>query len=116
MLSPVAVFAAPLECECVRALRELRGVDVRGNADTLNPNTTLADVQTGDVLLMRYGSVYHAALVTSVYSEGKALEDGSYHTRPVRITIWEANYSSCKIITRVLSIEDSHIRGILRTV
>lgn len=107
-------MAAPLQCECVRAIREIKGVNIRGDAWTLKPNTPLYDIHVGDVVLMKYGKVSHAAYVTAVETKGDAMDDGSYYTRPIAISLWEANYSDCKITTRVLSISDEHIRGILR--
>lgn len=115
MFAPIhPVYALPVQCYCVGYLNRVLGVDVHGNANTLRPNRPLSDVQAGDVILLRYGSVSHAAVATKVRSKGDAMADGSYHTQPIEIEVRESNYVRCKATTRTLSISDPHIRGILR--
>lgn len=107
---PTVAFALPVECMCVAALHQLAGVNIRGDADTLSPNTPFENLEAGDVLLMRYGNVYHAALIIS-YSGAVALPSEGIVV-PKTITIEEWNYVHCKHTIRTLAFNDEHIRGI----
>ena len=116
LLSPVAVFAAPVQCSCVLFLRQELGVNIRNDADKQVPNTSLNDLRTGDVLLLRYDKTHHVALATSVYTEGEAMADGSYRTRPISVVIRESNFIRCRETTRTLSVLDKSIWGVYRPV
>ena len=111
---PTQAWAAPVACECVRALRELAGVNVRGDANTLVPNTTFPDIQPGDVLILRYGKVYHAALAIATQKSLEYIDDESFYNKAVAVTIQEWNYKPCKGTVRQIVASDSHIVGVYR--
>ena len=111
---PFSVLADPVQCECVRALREIRGVNIRGAAWLQQPNTPLIEVQIGDVVIQKIGKVSHVSLVIAVDTEG-AMYRGRNVALPTSLSVWECNYSSCKCGTRTIPIFDKTIRGILRT-
>lgn len=58
------------ECFCVRYIRETFGVPIRGDASTLESNMTLANAQKGDVVILKYGTVFHASYFLQVFPGG----------------------------------------------
>lgn len=104
IIAPYA-HADSVSCYCVLALRELQGIDIRGDAWTQRPNVETQYVRPGDVLLMRYPKSDHVALVLDV-------------TEPTRdhlyVSIVEYNYHHCQKSYRTLSLDDESIRGVLR--
>lgn len=101
---PSFSYALPTDCYCVLWLRQVKGVDVHGDAWTIQPNQPTKFARVGDVLLMDY-DVGHAALITSI---SEPSEDKIY------LTITEANFHRCSVDTRVVALSDDHIRGIYR--
>jgi hypothetical protein len=87
------------------------GVNIRGDAWTQKPNKPFNHVVEGDVLIFNYGGVGkdHVALVTGFVGE---VHEGDY-IRPEFIKIVEANYSRCKVGTRLIAWDDPKIRGVL---
>ena len=90
--SPTAVS---VYCECVRYLREVLGIKIRGNADSIPVNLTEPEV--GAVIKMKYPNGYHVALI-----KYKLID---------RLVIQESNYHTCKADERVIMLSDSHIVG-----
>ena len=82
-------------CECVRYLREVLGIKIRGNADSIPVNLTEPEV--GAVIKMKYPNGYHVALI-----KYKLID---------RLVIQESNYHTCKADERVIMLSDSHIVG-----
>jgi len=78
-------------CSCVIYARETTGIQVRGYAGAIRPNS-YSPVVGGLALTRSYG---HVAVVTGI--------SGNY------ITVREANYSPCRITTRTVS--RSEFRG-----
>lgn len=108
LLLPVSAFASPVTCYCVLYLREVLGINVKGNADQIQPNVPIQDVHVGDVVLLTYGSVGHAALVTSVQDEVSL-----YNQRKITgFTIQESNFYHCQPSMRTIGM--SNVRGIYR--
>jgi hypothetical protein len=89
-----------LECQCVRFLRERLGVNIRGDAHTIAPNTPLGDIGIGTVILFDYGDISHAALIIGL-------------NRDIA-TIHEANWRHCTETVREVSIYDPSVRGFFR--
>lgn len=108
-LFPSFSYAAPVACECVRYLREIRGIPIRGNAWAIEPTHSLEMAVEGDVLLTREGPGHAAEIVGF---EGIVAEDN--YTRPEYIWLIEANYSRCRVGTRKIRWDDPEIRGIYR--
>lgn len=104
MAVPTFSYALPVECYCVLYLREVMGVDIHGDADRQVANIPRTDVDSGDVVLLKYSNAYHVALVT------KALTTGG----EIWVSVTEANYHECAVDTRVIPLSDMHIRGIYR--
>jgi len=105
LAAPLQVFALPNTCECVRYLREVHGVNIKGDAWSLKPNLSRWNVDVGDVLLLQYGKVSHAALII-----GFEWEEG--RQTPTHFWIVEGNYKRCQVTSRKIKWEDGHIRGI----
>ena len=107
LMVPASVFALPVECYCVLFLRERMGVNIRGDAWTLYPNTERRFARAGDVILFDYGGVGkdHAALITG-FLEPK---EGDIYVKIV-----ESNFKRCKVTTRTVSIYDPTVKGVLR--
>lgn len=93
-----------VRCLCVGYLRQVLGINVRGDANTIQPNASIATVVEGDVLLFYYPTtrVHHAAVVT--------------HVKDGYLTISESNYRACTPTTRTIHYLDPTIKGIYRPV
>lgn len=105
---PTAAFAAPIECECVRWLREVRDINVRGDAYTISPSISREMASVRDVVLFDIGNIDHAAEITGF--EG-AMILGNFIV-PRYIHIIEANYKTCQVTTRKIEWTDTSIKGI----
>lgn len=104
LVTPGLSYALPITCSCVLYLREVMGVNVHGDAWLIQPNVDIIYARVGDVLLLDY-NVGHAALITRV---SEPTPDN------ILFTIQEANYHYCQADSRLISINDTHIRGIFR--
>lgn len=106
LVLPSVTNAAPVQCECVRYLREVMGVQIKGDAWTIRPNAETRFARAGDVLLTNEGPG-HAALITGFFE-------------PVEGDIWakvtETNFSRCKPTTRMIRLSDKEVRGLYRPV
>lgn len=106
---PVDAWAYSVQCECVRALRELQGVNIKNDANKQIPNISMSQVEAGDVVIFSYPENRppndgHVALVLEVISEpGMAY-----------LSIVEYNYVRCSKGYRTIEVVDPTIRGILR--
>jgi hypothetical protein len=109
MVLPGFALAAPVTCECVRWLREERGIAIRGNAWTIKPTHSIKMATEGDVLLTTEGRG-HAAEIVGFEGE---VNMGTY-IRPAYIKVLEANYSRCKVGTRKIAWDSPEIRGIYK--
>jgi hypothetical protein len=90
-----SVYKDPVECECVRWIREVKGIPIKGNANTI-PRT--ADKPyAGGVLLMQYGNVSHAAFIVAPL--------------PGCILVEQANKERCKVTTECIPYDSKEIRG-----
>src|SRR3990167_1158472 len=105
LVAPLQVFALPDSCYCVLWLRNQMGVNIKGDAVTLYPNISTWNVDVGDVLLLQYGRVSHAALVI-----GFEWEEG--RQTPTHYWIVEANWKRCQVTSRKIEWESSEVRGI----
>lgn len=81
------------ECFCVTYIRETFGVPIRGNADTLESNITFQEIKKGDVVLLKYGAVFHASYLLQVFPGGmwvaeRILLQGKCITRE-RLIVWQ---------------------------
>lgn len=102
-------MASSAQCECVRWIREVKGVNIHGDAYTIKPNISLDAVKEGDVVLFDIGKADHAAYVLEAMVERI---EGVEH--PVALLIQEANYQRCKVTTRLIAIDNPTIKGIYR--
>ena len=102
---PFFTYALPNTCFCVLFLREEMGVNIRGDAVQQISNISKWNVDVGDVLLLQYGKVSHAALIL-----GFEWEEG--RQTPKSFKIIEANKVRCKVTIRDIAWSDEHIRGI----
>jgi len=105
---PVMAYAQ-VECECIRYLREVRGLNVRGDAYTLVPNRNLANAEIRDVLLFDIGREDHGAEILGF--EGEQLLNGIVVPRFIRII--ESNFKRCKVTVRTVEWTDPSIKGVL---
>ena len=91
-------------------LRIVEGVNIRGDARVQVPNTQQVNADVGDVVILRYGNVYHAALLVGAVGE----KDIGTAIVPEQLIIHEANFERCRTTTRWIPWDDPHILGILR--
>ena len=80
-------------------------MNIKGDALTIFPNKSMWNVDVGDVLLLQYGKVAHAALII-----GFEWEEG--RQTPTYFWVVEANFDRCKVTSRKIAWEDEHIKGI----
>ena len=104
LLMPAFVLAAPVRCECVRALRVLMGIEISGNAWKIIPNKPLAEVLEGDVILFDYGG----------YMKDHAALNIGFDPKRRGMWVWECNYKECECGTRFVSFSDPTIKGLYR--
>lgn len=100
-----------MECLCVKYLRDVLEVNIPfGDAITQKPNIPLKDVDKGDVLLMKYGGVYHVAEAIGFVGEQK------YGTTTVarEIIVVESNYKECTPTVRHVPFKSKEIWGVYR--
>ena len=107
LLMPTFSFALDARCFCVLWLREVRGIDIRGDAWTLKPSKPLKMATEGDVLLTTEGPGHAAEIIGF---EG-LIRVGDF-THPAFIRVIEANYSRCKVGTRLIPWNSPEIKGI----
>ena len=101
-------YALPTECYCVLWLRLERNIPVKGDAWTLKPTGSLETAIEGDVLLTTEGPGHAAEIIGF---EG-LLRDGDF-TTPAYVRVLEANYSKCKVGTRLIPWDSPEIRGVI---
>lgn len=89
----------PIVCECVAALRIKLGINIHGDADQLTPNIDKGDLALGDIILLRYGNIFHAAEIIGMDSE---------------YLVHDFNYRKCKETIRFIPKDDPSIRGFYR--
>lgn len=109
LVLPSLASAAPVQCECVRYLREIMGVQIKGDAWTIKPNIPSVELKEGDVLLFDYGGKDkdHAGVILSFIL--KHIGGGVYIRKS--IVIAETNYHKCEEGTRVVDWDDPAIKG-----
>jgi len=83
------------ECECVRYIREVLGVNIKGDAHTIKSNTDIPI--KGGVVLLNYDGIAHVAYVKEVLLD--------------RFIIQESNFKKCTPTERVIKKNDVHITG-----
>lgn len=110
MVLPLAYMGIPIDayastqCECVLYLRQVLGVNIHGNANTIVANLPSMYVLPGDVLLFHYEYVDHVALITAIHTvNGQTVYDVS-----------ESNFHHCTPDTRAVYADDPAIRGVYR--
>lgn len=104
LLLPLWSFAAPVQCECVRYLREVLQVNVKGDAWTLRGNTDVRFARAGDVLLTDEGPG-HAALITGFFEPTEG---------DLWVKIAETNFKRCTPGVRTIRLLDPSVRGVYR--
>ena len=109
LLLPVWAFAAPVQCFCVQYLREVHGVNIRGDAWTQKANIPFKNMDVGDVLLMKIGRSYHVALILAF--EERVIWKGMIAPRYVVIADSNA-VKPCTPSVRRLQIDDTDILGV----
>lgn len=82
-------------CSCTSTVRLKIKDFPRGNAVDLKVNTIAP--RAGDVVKMRFGSVYHVAYIEEI--------------RGTEIDIWQGNKTPCLITTETISVDDPRILG-----
>ena len=85
----------PPQCECVRYLREVLNVPIRGNAKDIRPNTDIPLV--GGVVLQTIDGVAHASQIQWLL--------------PKCMYVKEGNKVLCKATERCIPYDDKSIRG-----
>ena len=87
----------PIECLCVAFLREVKGVNIRGNAEDIETNVNQPYV--GGVVIQKYGNTFHASYILAILPNGN-------------LYLEEANKEHCKITKgRVLEKDSKAIQG-----
>ena len=87
-------YIAP-ECECVRYLREVLDVPIRGNAQDILPNVDIPIV--GGVVLLEYGDYSHAAQIQ--------------YLLPKCMYVKQGNKISCQATEECIPYDSENIRG-----
>ena len=109
LLLPVWVSAANVNCECVRYLREVHGVNIRGDAWTQKANIPFENMDVGDVLLMKIGRSYHVVVILAF--EERVIWKGMI--APRYIVIADSNaVEPCTPSVRRIQIDDPDILGV----
>jgi len=85
-----------IRCFCITYIREVKGVNIRGNAENIISNVDHPLV--GGVVLQKYGEIYHASFISAILPSGN-------------MWVEEANKKSCQITSRVLELDDKAIYG-----
>lgn len=85
-----------VECECVRWLREVRGIDIRGHAKDLQPNVDKP--YPGGVVLIEYPNTSHAGEIIGTLINGD-------------IYYISANESECEVTYNTIKHDSPRIRG-----
>ena len=83
-------------CSCVTYLREIKGLNIRGDAKDIKSNVDRPYV--GGVVLQDINGVAHASLIVAILPNKNLLVD-------------EANNERCKITERVIVHNSTQIRG-----
>lgn len=105
---PSYAAAAPVACRCVQWLREVRGIEIKGDAWTI-PAESLKMADVGHVLLTTEGPGHAAEIIGF---RGEVQESGYIH--PEYIEVIESNYTRCKVGTRLIPWNSPVIRGVYR--
>ena len=86
-----------IACYCVTYLREVKGLNIRGDADTIVANIGYPVV--GGVVLFNYNGDHHASFISAILPNGNMI-------------LHEANKDRCQInVDRVVRQDDEFIRG-----
>ena len=113
VLIPQAAFAAPVRCECARYLRTVLHVNVpQGDADTYRPTIPQSDIQEGDVLIQKFGRVWHVALVIG-FGETE-VNPFDLSAQVPKIIVSDSNFIRCTPTVRAISWFDDNIVGVYR--
>jgi len=104
-------FAFDVRCRCIQALREIRGIDIRGNANTIPVTHSLNEATEGDVLLWntRSGDDHGDEIIGF---EGQ-VHMGT-HYEPEYILVWGCNWTPCKCGERKVKWDDERLKGVYR--
>jgi len=106
ILLPSIGYAAPRNCECIRYIREVHGVNIRGNAWTIQGNINPLNMDYGDVVLIGRD---HGALI--IGSEGEQWYGNVIV--PEYIWIADTNYvRPCTPSVRKIAWNNPAIRGV----
>lgn len=111
LILPASVFALEPRCACVLWLRTQFGVQIYGDANRQVPNIPFNHMDKGDVLLMRFGNIAHAALIVGFEEEVEWR--GMISPRYIWITDTNA-VKKCTPSTRRIQIDDERITGVYR--
>ena len=84
------------KCSCVTWLRTAKGIPIRGDAINIQPNVDRPYV--GGVVLMKFGTTGHAALITHILPSGA-------------LWVIQANRIKCKVTEGVVFPNDPRVRG-----
>lgn len=98
-------------CECIRYLREIRGVDVRGDAWTIPVTHKLEAATVGDVLLFDTNPDHGAEIIGTV---GEVLKFP--YVLPEYFLIAETNWKPCTPDVRLVSFNDPRLKGVYRPI
>jgi len=85
----------PIECRCVEWLREVKKYNVKGDADTIQPNTDKPF--SHGVVIQDYNGVRHVS--------------GIKYILPNRILVEESNFEKCTPTERVIMLDSPNIVG-----
>lgn len=91
---PKMELPEPILCQCVTYLRAYKGINIKGDAHTIKPNSY---AHIGGVVLFDYDGLGHASLIKEFH--------------PYYMVVEEANYSRCKRTVRKVRYDDPAIRG-----
>jgi len=91
----VVFVPEPVECRCVQWLREVKGYNVKGDANTIQPNVD-KPFQHG-VVIQDYDGVRHVSGIKYVLLD--------------RLLVEESNFEKCTPTERVIMLDDPNIVG-----
>ena len=85
-------------CSCIQSAR-LFGAKIppRTNARDLKPNIPMYEIKKGDLLLFKYGTVFHVAVFQGFDANGFKIKEG--------------NKEACKITSRTVDFNDRNLVG-----
>ncbi len=67
-------------CSCVKTAREVYGVQIPYNHNAWDLVANITEPEVGQLILMKYPTIGHVAVIDSITDEGYVISEGNYNT------------------------------------